>query len=152
MKVAFDSSVLVAGALARHAHAARALAWLHAARDGKIEALATAHAFAETWATLTALPGEPRIDPTVATRVVERLARHVKPFALRWEDHRAAFERCGDARLRSGAVYDALHLAGAARQGADILLTFNTRHFSALARDGDPRIVAPPDPPALLRG
>jgi predicted nucleic acid-binding protein len=150
MRVAFDTSVLVAGSLARHAHAERARVWLHAAREGRIEALATTHAFAETWATLTAIPGEPRIDPTVATRVVERLARHVKPFALRWEDYRAALERCDDGRLRSGAVYDALHLLGAARHRADVFLTFNTRHFSALVREGDPRVVAPPDPPALL--
>lgn len=152
MKVAIDTSVLVAGALARHAHAPRALAWLHAAREGRIEAIATTHAFAEAWATLTAIPVEPRVDPAVATRVIERLARHVKPFALRWEDYRAAFQRCDDGHLRSGAAYDALHLVGAARRGAHVFLTFNTRHFSALAREGDPRIVAPPDPPALLPG
>ena len=152
MKVALDTSVLVAGSLARHPHAERARVWLQAAREGRIEALAATHAFAETWATLTAIPGDPRVDPAVATRVVERLARHVKPFSLRWEDYRAAFERCGDGRLRSGAAYDALHLAGAARQDADVFLTFNTRHFSALAREGDPRVVAPPDPPALLPG
>lgn len=150
MRIAFDTSVLVAGSLARHAHAERARVWLHAAREGRIEALATTHAFAESWATLTAIAGEPRIDPGMATRVVERLARHVKPFALRWEDYRAALERCAEGHLRSGAVYDAVHLVGAARQGADVFLTFNTRHFSALAREGDPRIVAPPDPPALF--
>jgi hypothetical protein len=49
-------------------------------------------------------------------------------------------------------VYDALHLLGAARQHAEVFLTFNTRHFSALVREGDPRVVAPPDPPALLGG
>lgn len=152
MKVAFDTSVLVAGSLARHAHAERARVWLHAAREGRIEAVATSHAFAETWATLTAIPGDPRVDPAVATRVVERLARHVKPVALRWDDYRLAFERCEDGRLRSGALYDALHLVGAARQGAALFLTFNTRHFAALSREGDPRVVAPPDPPALLRG
>jgi predicted nucleic acid-binding protein len=152
MIVGFDTSVLVAGSLARHVHAERARVWLRAAREGRLEALATTHAFAETWATLTAIPGEPPIDPALATRVLERLAQHVKPFALRWEDYRAAFERCGDGRLRSGVVYDALHLVGAARRGADVFLTFNTRHFSALAREGDPRILAPPDPPALLRG
>ena len=110
------------------------------------------HAFAETWATLTASRGEPRIERTVASRVGGRPARHVKPFALRWEDYRAALERCDDGRLRSGALYDALHLLGAARQSADVFLTFNTRHFSALVREDAPRIVAPPDPPALLGG
>lgn len=61
MKVAFDTSVLVAGSLARHPHAERARVWLQAAREGRVEALATTHAFAETWATLTALPGDPRV-------------------------------------------------------------------------------------------
>jgi predicted nucleic acid-binding protein len=152
MRVVFDTSVLVAGSLARHVHAERARVWLRAAREGRLEALASTHAFAETWATLTAIPGDPRIDPAVATRVVERLARHVKPFVLRWEDYRAALERCGDGHLRSGAAYDALHLAGATHQRADVLLTFNTRHFAALAGEGDPRVAAPPDPPALFGG
>lgn len=38
-------------------------------------------------------------------------------------------QRCGERGLRSGALYDALHFVAAARQEADILLTFNTRHF-----------------------
>ena len=42
MRVAFDTSVLVAGSLARHAHAERARVWLHAARAGRILASARA--------------------------------------------------------------------------------------------------------------
>lgn len=52
--------------------------------------------------------------------------------------------------LPSGTVYDALHFVAATRQKADLFLTFNTRHFIPMTLDDGPRIVAPPDPPALL--
>lgn len=150
MKVAFDTSVLVAGSVARHVHEARAGIWFRAAREGNFEAIATTHALAELWATLTAIPVEPRIAPATAERVIERLIRHIKPVALRWDDYKSALQRCGERGMRSGAVYDALHFVAAARQHADIFLTFNTRHFLPVATDDGPRIVAPPDPPALL--
>jgi predicted nucleic acid-binding protein len=44
--------------------------------------------------------------------------------------------------LSSGAIYDALHLVGARAAGCDELLTFNLRHFHALA-PGDPMVVQP---------
>jgi predicted nucleic acid-binding protein len=150
VKVAFDTSVLVAGSVARHIHEARARVWFRAARERKFEAITTTHALAETWATLTAIPVEPRIAPAAAERLIERLVRHIKPIALRWDDYRAALQRCGERGLRSGTVYDALHFVAAVRQNADLFLTFNTRHFISIATDDEPRIVAPPDPPALL--
>jgi predicted nucleic acid-binding protein len=152
MKVAFDTSVLVAGSVARHVHEARAHIWFQAAREGKFDAITTTHALAETWATLTAIPVEPRIAPAAVERVIERLVRHIKPIALRWDDYKSAMQRCGERGLRSGTVYDALHYINAARQDADLFLTFNTRHFIPLAADDGPRIVAPPDPPALFDG
>jgi predicted nucleic acid-binding protein len=150
VRVAFDTSVLVAGSVADHVHEERARIWFRGAREGRFDAIATTHAFAETWATLTAIPVDPRIAPTAAERVIARMVRHIKPIPLRWEDYGSAFARCVDGGLRSGAVYDALHLVAAARQGAEVFLTFNTRHFKPMTVDGGPRVVAPPDPPALL--
>jgi hypothetical protein len=57
--------------------------------------------------------------------------------------------RCSDRGLRSGAVYDALHLVAAERWGADLFLTFNTHDFTRMALAPGPRIAAPPDPPGL---
>jgi predicted nucleic acid-binding protein len=150
VKVVFDTSVLVAGTVAGHAHQERARIWFGAARERRFQAMATTHAFAESWATLTAIPVEPRIAPTAAERIVDRLVRHIQPVTLEWEDYRLALERCGERGVRSGAIYDALHLIAAERQKADLFLTFNTRDFNGLARDDGPRIVAPPDPPELL--
>jgi predicted nucleic acid-binding protein len=150
VKVAFDTSVLVAGSVAGHVHEERARVWFRAARESRFVAIATTHAFAETWATLTAIPVVPRIAPAAAERVIDRLVRYIEPVAIGWEDYRLALQRCGDRSLRSGALYDALHLMVASREGAELLLTFNTRDFAALAGEESPRILAPPDPPALL--
>jgi len=149
VKVAFDTSVLVAASLVDHPHRARALAWLEAARNEELEGITTAHALAEVWATLTALPVEPRVAPAVAIRVVERLASHLRTIEVGWSVYRSALERCTDRGFRSGAVYDALHLAAAESEGANVLLTFNTADFLRLAGEGEPRIIAPPDPPAV---
>ena len=44
--------------------------------------------------------------------------------------------------LSSGAIYDALHLMGARAAQCDELLTFNGRHFEALA-PGDALVAQP---------
>jgi len=52
--------------------------------------------------------------------------------------------------LKSGAVFDALHLIAAERARADALLTFNPNDFSRLAQGERPKIVVPSAPPAEL--
>lgn len=149
MKVAFDTSVLIAGSIEGHLHHERASVWFRGAREKRFQACAATHAFAETWATLTAMPLHPRLPATAARRVVEELARSIRPLELSWQDYVGAIARCSDRDVRSGALYDALHLAAAERTGASVLLTFNTKHFTRLAGSASPRILAPPDPPAL---
>ena len=112
MKVALDTSVLVACSVLGHAHEPRAAVWLDAARQRR--------------------KGSPGL---------------AEP--LTWEDYRAAIQRCSDRGLRSGSIYDALHLLVAERCGADLLVTFDTRHLLRLAGATSPQIVAPPDPPGL---
>ena len=149
MRVVFDTSILVAGALVEHAHQARARVWLDAAVTGQVEAATTSHALAELWATLTALPVNPRIGPVLAAQVTERYAQKLHVINLGWEHCRRAIRRCGERGLRSGAVYDALHLVGAERWSAEWLLTFNTRHFERLVATGHTQVLAPPDPPKV---
>lgn len=64
------------------------------------------------------------------------------------ESYLAATQRCASRGLKSGVVYDALHLVEAERAGADVFLTFNPSDFERLAVGLKPRIVVPPDPPS----
>ncbi len=47
MRVAFDTSVLVAALVASHLHHARALPWLHAVAKGTLDGVVDAHTLGE---------------------------------------------------------------------------------------------------------
>ncbi|HUO85321.1 MAG TPA: PIN domain-containing protein [Thermoanaerobaculia bacterium] len=149
MKVAFDTSVLVAALVAHHPHHERSIVWIDAAARRAIEGIASWHALAETFAVLTRLPLLPRVSSPQAEEVTLRL----KDILLLREPtssmYRAALRRAADRGVRSGALFDALHLTTAERAGADLLLSFNLDDFARLATPDSPRIAAPPDPPSL---
>ena len=151
MKVAFDTSVIVAALVKSHPHHQRAHLWLQAALGGSFEATATWHAMAESWAVLTRLPLRPTLSGEQAVAILERFQRqkHFTVVELSGDIYSAAFRRCAAVELSSGAVFDAIHLVAAEMSGADLMLTFNVEHFQRLATKDSPRIVAPPNPPSL---
>lgn len=148
MRVAFDTSVLVAALIEPHPFHARALPWLEQV-DETVEAECSWHAIAETWSVLTRLPLAPPISPALAEVAVERLSSRVRPVTLDGDLYRSALRRCAERGARSGAVFDALHLLVAESRGAVALVTFNPGDFERLRRAGSPQIVVPPDPPAF---
>jgi predicted nucleic acid-binding protein len=147
VKVALDTSVIVAALVEAHPNHGRASWWLRPRR--KLERIASWHAYAEAWAVLTALPIEPRVSGEVAAAVLERARRWVGFVAPRSATYPSAVGRCNARALRSGAVYDALHLVTAEAEAAELFLTFNLEDFTRLSEPGGPRIVAPPDPPGM---
>lgn len=149
MRVAFDTSVLVAGLVEAHVHHERAICWLEAAAAERVEAECSWHAVAETWAVLTRLPIDPPISPAVASIAIERLIQRVAPIDLGGETYLAAIRRCVERGLRSGALFDALHLICAEQTEAEAFVTFNRRDFERLTSSESPPILVPPDPPEV---
>lgn len=149
MRAALDTSVLVAGVVASHPHHPRAAAWLDAIARGDVEGVASVHAFAETFATLSRLPLSPPITPGEAAQLVARLRSVIAHVDEDDGIVAAAVERCARHGATSGAVFDAIHVVSAEAAKADIPLTFDARHFSRFAIATTPRVVVPPDPPSL---
>jgi predicted nucleic acid-binding protein len=145
VKVAIDTSVIVPILLTDHLHHLRAIWWVDEARD--FDRCASWHAYAESWAVLTAMPIDPRVTGEVARAALERLRTRIDFVPPRAKVYSAAVQRCAQRGVRSGAIYDALHLVSAEAEAADVLLTFNERDFKRLANPTGPRIVVPPDPP-----
>jgi predicted nucleic acid-binding protein len=151
-RVAFDTSVIVAGLVASHPHHARAFVWLSAAQQRTIIPHICSHALAEAWATLTAAPLAPRIAGAQASALLDRAtARWLivdgsRALAMR------AMERCVERGVASGAIYDAIHVVAAEEARVSALLTFDVRGFERLASSPGPKILAPPDPPSLEVG
>ena len=146
MTVCLDTSVLVpalASALPRHGRAAR---HLEKAARGEISLVVSAHALAECFASLTALPVSPQVTPGQARRLIQEnlveCTQEVIP--LQASDYRSALARMADLGLRSGAIYDLLHVISAERAEADELRTFNGRDFRRMPPGGPTELVVLP--------
>ena len=144
MKVFFDTSVLVAVAVAHHPHHAAALAVYRQASNGRNTGVVTAHALAETYSTLTRLPLSPMIHPTEALRFIkESILGHCEVVSLHERDYVALLTSAASAGVRGSAFYDALQLHGAEKAGCDRIYTFNVNDFVRLAPQLQARIVRP---------
>jgi predicted nucleic acid-binding protein len=150
VKVAFDTSVLVPALIpALPAHAA-AYAWVRAAAEGRVQGVMSWHAFAESWAVLTRLPIRPAPSAATARDSLASLRKAIRRLPLDGADYEAAIDRCVDRGLRSGAVFDALHVLCAERAGADLIVTNDVEDFERLVVAGGLRVIACDTPPETI--
>lgn|GEM_PF-1809108 len=125
----------------------KAAPYLEAAAQGDIDLFVSTHALAECYASLTALPLSPQITPGQAHRLIrENVAAGGISLNLMQTTTSASSSGCpiSDSEalgLRSGAVYDALHVRCAESVSAQELRTFNGR---------DVRRMPPADPTELV--
>jgi len=150
MKVAFDTSVLVAATHLTHRDHARAIVWMDAVATGALHGTISVHALGELWSVLTKLPVSPRISAQTAREVIKGLEASFEALPLTLQIYRDALDRCSSKGLSSGAIFDALHLATAEAAGVVALITFNEQDFTRLSAGDSPTIIVPPDPPAVL--
>ena len=142
MLKAFDTSVLVAALSAAHGVHDVARPHLDDALEGRTRMAVSAHALAETYATLTVLQVRPRITPGQALHLIEENVLQVaRVVALDANDYAAALQRMTRLGLVSGSVYDALHIVAAENAEADELLTFNGRDFRRMPPKDPTRLV-----------
>lgn len=150
MKLALDTSVLVAALVEAHRFHDRTRPWTEASTSGAVSAQCSWHALAETWSVLTRIPLDPPISSTLAEVALSRLRDSVQPVELTADHYEIAMRRCADRGLRSGALFDALHLVAAESGQVDAFVTFNPVDFERLRTPSSPMIVVPPDPPRLM--
>lgn len=102
-----------------------------------------AHAIAEAYAVLTRLPPPHRISPADALTLVEGNFLE-GAVALDVQGYRRLLRRAGRDAISGGRVYDALIAECAIKAKADVLLTFNARHFAHIEASGV-RVLVPGD-------
>src|SRR5262245_1250264 len=109
MKIAFDSSVIIAGTHDMHPHHHRAVVWIDAVLEQRITGMITWHALAEIWSVLTRMPAPARLSPEQALRVLRRVQAAFQLHQLEPSTYDEALQRCTDRGFFSGVVFDALH-------------------------------------------
>lgn len=134
MKLYFDTSVLVALAVAHHPDHTAAVAAFRQVTSGRHKGAVSAHGLAEIFSTLTRLPLSPMIHPTEAYRyALETVVKHCEVVILNEKDYLGMLESAAEAGLRGGILYDSLQLRCAEKSGCDRIYTFNISDFVRLA-------------------
>lgn len=111
--LALDTSVAIPLLVATHREHAAVTRWW----DGREVAL-TGHALVETYSVLTRLPGDVRLAPADAARLLGE--RFVEPLLLAPEVAGRLPEVFSQLGIAGGAVYDALIALAALEHGADL--------------------------------
>ena len=119
MTVAVDTSVAVPLLVRSHHDHAGVVRWW----NGQEIAL-SGHALAETYSVLTRLPGDARLSPADAARLLN--ARFALPLVLSGSSARKLPDTLSRLGIAGGAVYDAL-VALAAKQHGVALATRDAR-------------------------
>jgi predicted nucleic acid-binding protein len=141
MKEFFDTSVLVGAFWRGHPNHEASLRLVSAAN--KRRSACAAHTLAEVYATMTALPVKDVIPPDQALLFVQEARDRCAIVTLTEEEYFDALERGAARGLTSGRIYDALLLRCAAKVRAEVIYTWNFKHFRTIRPDMADRIQTP---------
>jgi len=121
---------MVAKLVVTHEHHERAVAALDRHFDAGDTMVIVAHTLLEAYRTLTSMPRPHQIAPSAAWRALrETFVARGTVVVLRSEDYQQLMPDMVAAGVIGGQVYDAAIVACARLAGAEVLLTFNERHF-----------------------
>ncbi len=123
-----DASVLVEACLSQSPSFAKADALIQK------ENVTSAHALAETYATLSG-DKRLRIRPKEAAQMVADLADHLTVETLSPEETVSLIRRAPDRGTAGGSIYDALHAAVAKKRNCRVIHTLNVTHFRHVAAE-----------------
>lgn len=144
MKVAFDTSLLVAALIQPHPLHCRAFNWLRRAILKEFDMIIASHTIAELYAVLTTLPVSPRISPEIAWRLIHESVEPVATVvALSASDYLMVIKDAKEYGLSGGIIYDAIILRSALKVKVEKLLTFNPSDYKRLPRSEGVEIIEP---------
>src|SRR5260221_1755675 len=141
MKEFFDTSVLIAAFRGDHVHHAPSIRLLSSATTNT--SACGVHTLAEVYGVTTALPVKPPIQPEQALRFIVELQSRLTSISLDEKEYRATIEEAAGKGLSGGKIYDALLLRCAIKWQADVIYTWNVKHFQNISPEIHSRIRAP---------
>jgi len=127
VKYFFDTSVLLPTFLEDHEHHEPSLrAFLKA---DKKQGCCGGHSLAELYATATRLPGKHRLSGEQVLLFLENVRERLAIVTLTADDYYVAVKEAAAAGIVGGTIYDALLARCAMKAGAEIIYTWNQKHF-----------------------
>lgn len=140
MKAFFDTSVLVAAFHTHNPQHDRSHS-LFSSQKKSTAATAT-HCFAEFYAVTTRMPGIFRASPHEARLFLADAQDRFSLVTLDGTEYIEALDAAAESGVAGGAIYDALIARCALKAKAQVLYTWNVRHFQRFAEIA-PRVREP---------
>jgi predicted nucleic acid-binding protein len=137
----FDTSALVPTYVDDHIHSRSSQAAFNAVPPAS--RACSQHSLAEIFNTLTKPSFSYRATPSQAGDFLAYLRGNTKIVELTTKDYFTAFDGLIRLNLMGGVIYDALLLQAARKVNAEIIYTWNVKHFQQLAPDLASRIRTP---------
>lgn len=141
MKLFFDTSVLVASFVSDHLHHQPSLKVFAPATPK--DAACSLHTLAEVFAVLSSLPVKPAISPEQAALFVDQVRQRLTAISLTADEYHETVKAASEHGITGGRIYDALLLQCARKSNAEVIYTWNVKHFQAIAPDLAKRIKTP---------
>jgi len=131
VKFFFDTSVLVPVFLSKHVHhSASKAAFQQGRREDRICA---AHSLAEFYATFTRFPNKLSADSNDVLLGIGEILERVSVVALTAQEYVAAIQDGARDGVVGATIYDALLARCAIKAHADVIYTWNLKHFQQFA-------------------
>ena len=127
-----DTSCIIAALVAWHEHHVAAAREISSRLDGGERLIVAAPVLVETYSVLTRFPAPHRLSPRDALALLDANLFGHSLVALDAASYRALVSNAPAQSIAGGRTYDAVIARCAVRFGADVILTFNERHFRGL--------------------
>jgi predicted nucleic acid-binding protein len=141
MKHFFDTSALLPVFLEDHAHHEPSLKLFLTAN--KKQSCCAAHSLAEIYAVVTRLPGKHRLSGDQAVLFLEEVSARFSPVSLSGEEYFLAAKTAASRGIVGGTFYDALIVCCAQKAEAELIYTWNQKHFRQFGPDISRRLRTP---------
>ena len=141
MKAFFDTSVLVPVFYGDHVHHQASIDLF--IRFNKTTGCCGAHSLAEVYSTLTRMPGRHRISAEQAMLFIENIRERLSMVALTGNEYADALGASAARGIVGGGIYDAILAHCAIKAKAEIIYTWNERHYAQCGSEVARRLRTP---------
>ncbi|MFO1186221.1 MAG: PIN domain-containing protein [Alphaproteobacteria bacterium] len=141
MRVLLDSSILINAYRDTQDHHEPSFDLL--IQQKKTTSFTAAHCFAETYSTLSRLPPGHRVSPDQVLLYLKDISERLTLITLDESEYVAAISNAASMGIAGGAIYDALIAQCALKAKAQVIYTWNVKHFARLGPEIAKRVREP---------
>jgi predicted nucleic acid-binding protein len=128
VKAFFDTNVLIAAFQGGHPHHQASVKRF--AEFKPETACCGAHSLAEVYSSLTRMPLKQRVPADTAMLFVGNIVERLSIISLSAEEYVQGVQSAANLGIVGGNIYDAMLAHCAIKSGAEIIYTWNTKHYA----------------------